>query len=105
MPKLTTLSFQGCNSQDTDVLDLTNCPNITALNLSGTQVGVKLVNSNITQLALGSPTTVIIDTPTAITSDNVTIQSSQNLSNITLTNVNNAATYGYRMFNVIYNPS
>lgn len=105
MPKLTTLSFQGCNSQDTDVLDLTNCPNITALNLSGTQVGVKLVNSNITQLALGSPTTVIIDTPTAITSDNVTIQSSQNLSNITLANVNNAATYGYRMFNVIYNPS
>jgi hypothetical protein len=73
LPKLTTLSFENCNAQDVGILDLTNCPNITTLNLTGTQVGVILAGSSVTSLALGSPSLVSITNPVSLTAANVSI--------------------------------
>jgi hypothetical protein len=63
LPNLTTLSFANCNASDTGILDLTGCENITSLDLRGTQVGIKLANSKVSSLQLGSPISVSITNP------------------------------------------
>jgi hypothetical protein len=54
------------------------------LDLTGTQVSVKIVESKVSSLALGSPLSVYIDRPKRLTPSGVTIQSSSNLDNIYL---------------------
>lgn len=103
LPKLTTLSFAGCNSQDIGILDLTNCQNVTSLDLRNTQVSVKLVNSKIALLQLGSPISVSITNPTILgdSGTTLTIQDSTNLTDITLVNVNTTNIHGFTTLNTL----
>jgi hypothetical protein len=103
LPKLTTLSFADCNSQDIGILDLTNCQNVTSLDLRNTQVSVKLVNSKIALLQLGSPISVSITNPTVLgdSGTTLTIQDSTNLTDITLVNVNTTNVHGFNTFNIL----
>lgn len=100
LPKLQTLSFAGCSAQDTGILDLTRCPNVTNLDLRDTQVGIKLVNSKINSLQLGSPSYVSISNPIVLGNADTTfsLQSNNNLDTIELINVNTSSVRGFAIF-------
>lgn len=105
LPTLTTLILN--NTPITYTVDLTDCPNVTSVDLRNTQGGIKLVSgSPITTLQLGTPSTVDIPNPKYLSS--VSIQSSANLDNINLVHVNvgdlttPAQLRGFNIFNTLY---
>ena len=63
---LTSISLNGCTGLNGSVLNLTDSPQITSVDLRGTSTGITLVNSRITSLQLGSPASVSITNPTAL---------------------------------------
>jgi hypothetical protein len=73
------------------------------LDLRSTQVSVKLVNSKIASLQLGSPISVSITNPTVLgdSGTTLTIQDSTNLTDITLVNVNTTNVHGFNTFNIL----
>lgn len=106
MPHLTEISFNGCNANDNSIIDLTNCPSITKLDLRGTQAGINLVNSSISTLQLGSPKVVVITNPKVLTKDGISIENTNNLDTIKLSNINvgdasqyvTSSMHGYNVF-------
>ena len=100
---LTSLSLNGCTGMNGSVLDLSGQPQITSIDLRNTSLGIKLVNSKVNSLQLGTPLYISINNPETLTADNITIQSSQYLNDLILDNINQTSTYGYRTFDVIYN--
>ena len=101
MPHLQTLSIQNCSSL-TGTIDLSNCP-ITSVNATGTSVNITLpTGTAITNLALGTPTSIVIDNPTVMEYDDISVADSSSLTNVELTNVNSTAVQGYRMFGQIF---
>ena len=101
---LQTISLVGCTGMIGE-LDLSLNDTIQTLNASNSSVSVKLSNSPITSLTLGSPQTIKVYNPTQLTSSGVSISSSANVTEISLVNVNTTTPCGYSVFNVIYNPS
>ena len=107
LPTLTTLKLNG--APITNVLDLTNCPNIETLDTRNNSAGIILAtNSPITSMQLGSPSKVDIRNPRYLVKNNVTIQSSVNITDISLINVNigdistPASVQGFGIFNILY---
>ena len=107
LPNLITLNLNG--TPITNVLDLTNCPNIEILDTRNTNAGVKLASgSPMTSLQLGSPSVVDIKNPKYLTKSNVSIQNSNNIEKISLINVNigdlsvPASVNGFGIFNILY---
>ena len=99
---LQTLNLSGCSGL-TGELDLSNVSTLTTLNTQNNNVGVKLVNSNITTLQLGSPTSLIIKNPTSLGNSGTTfsIQSKNNLNSLELEEINNTSVHTFEIFNII----
>ena len=107
LPTLKTLKLNG--APITNVLDLTNCPNIETLDTRNNSAGIILATSSpITSIQLGSPSRVDIRNPKYLTNSGISIQSSVNLGDINLVNVNigdlttPAQLYGFNIFNTLY---
>jgi hypothetical protein len=89
----------GCTGLTNDI-DLTNCPEITQVDASGTTVNVLIPeNSKITKYELGTPTTIRIVNPTQLSPDNVVVDNYINLDSLDITNV--YENKSFTMFNKI----
>lgn len=110
LPKLTNLNMSNVGIGAVTI-DLTNCPNVATVDLSGTTAGIKLASgSPISSISLGSPVSVSIVRPKTLTSNDISITDSSNLESIELVDVNSgdlannilATMQGYNMFNILY---
>lgn len=102
MNKLTHISFN--DSSLSYVVDFSNCPYLTNIDLRNTRAGIILSNGNrVSSLQLGSPGTVSITGPQILgdVGTTVTIQSSQYLDNIELVNCNTTNLHGFAIFNTL----
>lgn len=105
MQYMTSLSINGCSGLGNGLLDLSANPEITSIDTRGTTVGIKLVNSKVSSLQLGSPSAVSIINPTILGNSGTTftIQDDQYLNNIKLEGCNISELHGFSLFNTLYN--
>lgn len=100
-PNLQTLSVYNCTSLDQDI-DLSDCPDITSVDARGTSVNIILpTGTAISELKLGSPTSIVIDNPTVMEYDDITVTDPSDLTEVELTNVNSTTVQGFKTFGQI----
>ena len=105
--ELTSISMNGCVGA-VGVLDFSNNGKLQSVDIRNTTLGIKLVNSIVTTVKLGSPTKVEIRSPKYLTNGGISIQSKSNLQDITLINVNvgdvstPAQVNGFKVFDNLY---
>ena len=97
---LRSISLNGCTGMNGSTLDLSSSPRITYIDLRNTSAGIKLANSQVSTLMLGSPLCVSITNPSVLgdTGTVFSIQDSQNLNTIELVNVNTSQSHGFTTF-------
>jgi len=101
MYDLTNLSMVGCTGLTNDI-DLTNCPEITQVDASGTTVNVLIPeNSKITKYELGTPTRISIISPTQLNYINVNVDDSTNIDSLDI--INATDNNSFKMFGRIMN--
>lgn len=93
MTNLETLSIQNCTAL-TDDVDLTDTTTLTILLATGTTINFTFPESPIiSDLELGTPTSIELVTPTVLTADEVTVEDSDSLDSIDITNMPDVDTY------------
>lgn len=104
LPYLTSLSLNGCTSI-TGVVDFSNCPKLTTLDIRNSAINAKFDNSNheINTLQLGSPDSVYIKNPKVLVPSGVSIQSKDDITSLDIINVPNCKSF--TMFAKIMNLS
>jgi hypothetical protein len=104
LPYLTSLSLNGCTSI-TGVVDFSNCPKLTTLDIRNSAINAKFNNSNheIATLQLGSPDSVYIKDPKVLVPSGVSIQSKDDITSLDIINVPNCKSF--TMFAKIMNLS
>jgi hypothetical protein len=91
----------GCTGLTNDI-DLTNCPEITQVDASGTTVNVLIPeNSKITKYELGTPTRISIISPTQLNYINVNVDDSTNIDSLDI--INATDNNSFKMFGKIMN--
>lgn len=101
MPKLQILSIQNCTGLVNDI-DLTDNEDIRQVNTAGTSLNVILPSTpKVTNLALGTPSEIVIDSPTVLTVENTSVYGRLNLESLELKNIPNNKSFS--MFGKIMN--
>ena len=89
LTKLEKFSIQNCIGLD-QTIDLTDCPNITQVDASGTTINVLVPeNAKLTKYEVGAPTEISLINPTVLQPSGVVVDSYANLNSLELVNIPN----------------
>ena len=87
MPNLQILSIQNCIGLN-QTIDLTDCPNITQVDASGTTINVLVPEGAIlTKYELGTPTSINLINPTVLQPSGVNVDVSTSINSLDIVNI------------------